>query len=368
LSSTSSGKARHLLHIFPSFAVGGAQSRLVQLLRAYQQRYRHTIVALDGCYDMAAQIPSGAPVQYQPDMTRMRGTLPLRLAKIRSFVRKAAPDVLVTYNWGAVEWALAGRSMGIARHIHIEDGFGPEERDRQLARRVWFRRLALGGQRTTVVLPSLTLLKIATETWRLRPQSLRYIANGIDCARFSARRVVVERGRPLLVGTVASLRPEKNLGRLIGAFVAASRDRTADLMIVGGGREREALEETARAADASDRVHFTGPTAAPEKFLAQMDIFAMSSDTEQMPLVLLEAMAAGLPVVSTDVGDIADLVAAKNRPFVTNFADHDGLTRSLVTLAENPLLREELGRLNREKALAEFDYRQMAKKYAELFD
>ena len=367
-SAPKTGGARpHLLHVFPSFAVGGAQSRLVQLLRVFGERYRHTIVARNGCYDMAAQMPAGAPVEYRNAAV---GRGPGRFGEIRRFVTAAKPDALITYNWGSVEWAMANRVFPLARHIHIEDGFGPEERDRQLRRRVWFRRLALGGAHTTVVLPSRTLLAIAMGQWRLRPASLRYLVNGIDCERFAVARKPRSPGGRVVVGTVASLRREKNLGRLIGAFAQARRERPGldlQLLIVGDGPERHALEETARAVDCAENVRFAGATQTPETWLAQMDIFAMSSDTEQMPLGVLEAMASGLPVISTDVGDIAEMVAPKNRRFITKLADEDGLCRSILALADDPGLREELGRINRQKAVVEFDYRQMAENYAALF-
>ena len=276
--------------------------------------------------------------------------------------------MLVTYNWGSVEWAMANRLFPLARHIHIEDGFGPEERDRQLLRRVLFRRLALGGSHTTVVLPSRTLLRIATEQWRLRKESLRYIVNGIDCDRFAAPPRPGAAGDAVVVGTVASLRREKNLRRLIGAFAAARHRAHLELMIVGDGPERGALEDAARAEGCAEQVRFTGGTQTPETHLAQMDIFAITSDTEQMPLGVLEAMASGLPVVATDVGDIASMLAPENRANVTGLgAGTEGLCRSFIALAGNASLRGELGRLNREKALAEFDYRRMAEKYAELF-
>ena len=90
-----------------------------------------------------------------------------RLGGTRRLIARLKPDVLITYNWGAIEWAMANRFAPIARHIHIEDGFGPEEREHQIARRVWFRPLALSGRHTTIVLPSHNLVRIASEQWRL---------------------------------------------------------------------------------------------------------------------------------------------------------------------------------------------------------
>jgi glycosyltransferase involved in cell wall biosynthesis len=253
-------------------------------------------------------------------------------------------------------------------HVHIEDGFGPEERQHQLKRRVWFRRLALSGAHTSIVLPSQNLVRIATEQWRLGGH-VRYIANGIDCDRFRTERD--REGEPLTVGTVATLRPEKNLIRLIASFAEAQRQRPGmawRLLIVGDGPERAKLEQAAARTDNPDSILFPGASETPEQFLAQMDIFAMSSDTEQMPLGVLEAMAGSLPVVSTKVGDVAAMLAAENGPYVTGLDDAQGLTRSLVTLADDAGTRMRIGEANRAKVVADYDYRVMAQRYAELFD
>ena len=92
-------------------------------------------------------------------------------------MRTRALDLLVTYNWGSIEWALANGAAEIP-HIHIEDGFGPEESKRQFPRRVWTRRLAL--RRSIVVVPSLTLKEMAFKVWHLNKASVRYIPNGIE--------------------------------------------------------------------------------------------------------------------------------------------------------------------------------------------
>ena len=140
------------------------------------------------------------------------------------------------------------------------------------------------------------------------------------------------------------------------------------LLIVGDGPERAKQEQAAAATSNPASIIFPGPTETPEQFLAQMDIFALSSDTEQMPLGVLEAMASGLPVVSTRVGDVAAMLAAENGPYVTGLGDAQGLTRSLVALADDASLRERIGQANRAKVVADYDYRVMAQHYAELFD
>ena len=198
----------------------------------------------------------------------------------------------------------------IARHVHIEDGFGPEERDRQTPRRVLIRRLVLA--RSTVVLPSRNLQRIATTIWRLPPARVRYIPNGIDLERFAAARTRRRAANtPPVIGTVAALRAEKNLARLLRAFAAV--DQPARLVIVGDGPERPALEAWRASLGLAERVEFAGHIDDPAPIYAGFDVFALSSDTEQMPLSVIEAMAAGLPVATTDVGDVRAMLAARTR-------------------------------------------------------
>src|SRR5260370_1126532 len=102
------------------------------------------------------------------------------------------PDALITSNWGSIEWAMAN-IWPLVRHLHVEDGFGPEERDAQIRRRVWARRILL--RRSMVVVPSRVLWGIATGIWRLDPRRLRYIANGIHFRPFAQRPAAGDAGR-----------------------------------------------------------------------------------------------------------------------------------------------------------------------------
>jgi len=122
-----------LLHVFPTFGIGGSQARFAAIANHFGGRYRHAIVALDGVYDCLDRLDGSVDAQ-RWDVPAPKGrTIPNVLA-FRRILRTRKPDLLVTYNWGAIEWALANRPR-IVPHIHIEDGFGPEEAERQLFRR-----------------------------------------------------------------------------------------------------------------------------------------------------------------------------------------------------------------------------------------
>ena len=124
-----------------------------------------------------------------------------------------------------------------------------------------------------------------------------------------------------MIGTVAALRPEKNLARLLRAFRLVADVMPARLVIAGDGPERPGLEQLTRDLGLSGLVRFTGHLDDPAALYRTLDIFALSSDTEQMPLSVIEAMASGLPVAATAVGDVAAMLAAENQAFVTPLED-----------------------------------------------
>jgi glycosyltransferase involved in cell wall biosynthesis len=350
-----------LLHVFATFAVGGPQARFAALANAFGGRYRHIVVAMDGNYACASRLAPDLDLRCEAIGAAKNATFG-NVRRFRRLLRDFAPDTLLTYNWGAIEWAMANIPR-VARHVHVEDGFGPEERAGQLRRRALTRRVVLA--RSTVVLPSRTLWRIATTIWRLAPKRVHYIPNGIDLERFSpARASLGPADAPPVIGTVAALRAEKNLPRLLRAFAAMAP--TARLVIAGDGPERAALENLAQSLGLGERVQFIGHIDDPAPLYAGFDVFALSSDTEQMPLSVIEAMASGLPVAATDVGDVRAMLAEENAPFIAPL-DEAGLTRSLTSLVGDPALRARIGAANRAKARAAFDQAAMFRAYDALW-
>lgn len=350
-----------LLHVFPSFAVGGAQVRLAAIANRFPGRWRHVVVALDGNTACAARVDAGVGLRCIAPPFAPGAGLAARLWAITRLLRKLRPALLVTSNWGSMEWALAHR-LAVRPHLHLEDGFGPEERSAQLPRRVWARRLILRGSQ--LVLPSETLLRLATRIWKLPAAHCRLIPNGVDLQRLHP----AAKPPALVIGTTAALRPEKNLGRLIRAVALIQAGLPGlRLDILGDGPERAALQALAERTGIAGSTRFLGHVAEPAALLRDMDVFALSSDTEQMPFAVLEAMASGLPVVSTDVGDVRRMLAAENQGFVTPLND-EAMAAALHALLQDPALRARLGQANRARAEAIHDEEAMFQAHAALMD
>jgi glycosyltransferase involved in cell wall biosynthesis len=363
-------RPRTLLHVFSTLSVGGQQVRFATLVNNGLGAFAHRLFAMDGKYESMKLFNDAAPCEiFETGFTK--GNTIGNILAFRRALNALSPDVLVTYNWGAIEWAMAnfGRSCP---HIHIVDGFGPEEAEGQLQRRVMFRRMAFWRNTITVV-PSRTLYEIATKIWRLPDKDVAFVPNGIDCTRFDnvpdpayARQLGLDGAGPV-IGTVAALRPEKNLTRLIEAFtVSVAKKPALQLVIVGDGAERPSLEAAAARFGVADKVLFTGYIADPAPVLALFDIFALSSDTEQMPISVLEAMAARLPVAGVDVGDVRHIVSDLNKPLIVN-RDAQALADILSTLAGDADLRDRIGQANRHHAETHFAQADMVSAYSKLF-
>src|SRR3546814_3840287 len=131
--------ARRLLHSFASFGYGGVPIRICDVINGLGGAFRHTVVALDGRFDAARRLAPEAAVTLRP-LSLPRYNLLRGMGMVRDLLRDAAPDLLLTYNWGAIESALANRMLACCEHIHFESGFGGGEGSGQLRRRNLFRR------------------------------------------------------------------------------------------------------------------------------------------------------------------------------------------------------------------------------------
>jgi glycosyltransferase involved in cell wall biosynthesis len=361
-----------ILHLHSTFDLGGKEARAVRLMNAFGDRARHTIVsAMPDRLGARDRIERGIRyeiAQAAPPLTGRPSVA--RYEAIARFMRRF--DLVLTYNWGAIDGVMARRvfGRGMPGLVHHEDGFNEDEAGGLKRERNVYRRIAMGAAHALVV-PSRALERIALETWRQPRVRVHRIGNGIPTALYAKKpdpKAIpgfVRNERELVIGSVAGLRAVKDLPALVRA--AGGLSARFRLVIVGEGPERAAIEQAALAMGIDDRVVLPGFLNRPDRFMGLFDMLAMSSKSEQFPIAVVEAMAAGLPVVSTPVGDVPEMVAAENRPFVTEHHGEVPLRDAMQALASDPALRERVGAANRAKARAEYDEAAMIARYAELY-
>ncbi len=359
--------------VFSSFAVGGPQRRFISIAEQLGGDYHHVVTAMDQCYDAEALLNERISYTRCPLPVEKNGAM--SRANIRRFgeaLEETDPDLLLTSNWGTIEWRVANRGAKIP-HLHFEDGFGPDEsadasnKKRNLTRRILFSRLATGHGQFSFVAPSQTLGDIFEEEWRVPESRTAIIPNGVNIRRFASIEPPGDRTVPV-IGSVGALRPEKRFDRLLRVFADVRKKTRATLLIVGDGPMAGDLRREAEDLGVSEDVIFAGAQADVATFLRRMDVFALMSDTEQMPVSLVEAMAAGLPVVASNVGDVRAMLSPENRRFAYYAEDETNMARAVCTMLGDHEMRAAFGAANAAKAAREYSLETMTDRYRALFD
>lgn len=367
-------KRSKILHLHSTFNLGGKEARAVRLMNHFGGKAEHTILSAEPNQLLARDaIDKGIKVSFPKDAPPLAGKP--ALGRYREFVEYFRHfDLILSYNWGSMDGVMArtlfARAGGLPPLIHHEDGFNEDEQNKLNWKRNLFRKFALGGSQALVV-PSIRLDEIAKNIWKQPAAKIQRIPNGIDVKRFEKK---AQRGSipgfkkadgEIVIGTIAGLRTIKNLPRLVRACAAAGDN--VRLVIVGEGPEKENILAEAERHNMSDRLLMPGFLSDPARYAGLFDIFALSSDSEQFPISLIEAMAAGCPVVATDVGDVKSMVSQPNQGFIKPVSDEKQFAEALVTLVQHAQLREDIGAQNKMKAQAEYNESKMLGRYAQLY-
>jgi L-malate glycosyltransferase len=216
--------------------------------------------------------------------------------------------------------------------------------------------------------PSRTLKEMALKVWHLNARQIRYIPNGIEpLANFHTNLDELDLNLPAgkpLIAWAGALRREKNLSRLLRAFAPLKLEAT--LLIIGEGPEMAAARAEADSLSITPSVRFLGRRQDVRDILMQCDILALSSDTEQMPLVVLEAMDAGLPVASTAVGDVKYMVCEDNGPYIVQGSAQE-LGAAMRTLVADGAVRRAIGVANQRRLRQDYAAQDMIAAYRALF-
>lgn len=351
-----------ILHVVQSLALGGQEVLIARLAASLRARgHEAVVVPLVAGGALEARFPPGTVIP----VPRREGRDPLLPLRLASVIRRERPSVVHTHNDSPLVYgAPAAWLAGVRTVVHTKHGAKAPPRNQAL-------RGALAHGLRAFVAVSAETAERATRDEGIPSRKIVVIANGIPTREFgrdprARAEVRASLGIPdgsLVVGTLGRLVPEKN-PRLLLEAMAPLVARGAHLVFIGDGPERAGLEASV-AERRLPNVHVLGARDDTPRLLAALDVFALSSRIEGLPLALVEAMATALPVVSTDVGGIRQ--ATNETAILVPEGEAEPLRAAFERLALDPAERERLGQAACARARAEFDFERVVDRYLELY-
>jgi glycosyltransferase involved in cell wall biosynthesis len=337
------------MFVITSMPVGGAETLLVNLMRRMDSKLiRPELVCLKEPGPLGEQISREFPVH--SDL--LAGKWDVRvLPRLARLLHRRRADVVVTVGagdkmfWGRLAAHIAGVPV-IASALHSTgwpDGVGRINR--------WLTRIT-----DAFIAVADAHGEFLCDFEKFPAEKVRVIRNGVDCLAFApcpSARAEVRRELGLddetpLIGIVAALRGEKNHGMLVRS-AAKLREKFPDAhwLIVGDGPQRAAIESYAELLEVNDRIHLLGTRHDTPRLVAALDLFTLCSLNEASPVSILEALACGVPVVSTDVGSVNESIIEGETGLLIPSGDADAMTEAVSTLLSNPELRQAMGMAGR---------------------
>jgi glycosyltransferase involved in cell wall biosynthesis len=303
---------------------------------------------------------------------------PLALPRVIGYLRRQKADLIHTQlEFANTLGTLAGRWLRrpTLTTLHTYDGPDLGAKTYRRIRLMW-RVLRRYDRRIIAV--SEGLRQHHLQHAGFAPEQIVTLYNGINLDRFTpadveARQTVrhalqIPATAPLLI-TVAVLRPPKGIQHMITALprvLAAQPD--AYYLVVGDGDYGPALKAQAAASGLAERVIFAGVRHDIPALLATADLFVLPTLGDALPTVLIEAMAAQVPIVASDVGGVPELVENGRNGLLTPPANPDQLAAACVQLLHNPALAAEMGRNGRQIAAAKFDIHTQVARLGQLYE
>ncbi len=361
-----------VVHIVPMLSPGGAERVAVHIVKGLdRQRFEPAVISFTGrlgCDLDRLLEEAGIEVRYLGKRPGFDYRMYYRLPPV---LKECRPDIVHTHLHVlryALPFLLLCKKVSLLHTVH-------NLAEREIEPRLrWLQHYALNHG----VVPVAVAEEVALSVEHLYGiQRCRVISNGIPTDRYARPQTPRKEWRAregfgendVLFVCVARFAPQKNHALLLRAFAQRpASDPNAHLVLVGDGTLREKLEEQVNNLGLARQVHFLGLRTDIPDVLGAMDVFVLSSDYEGNPLSVMEAMAAGLPIVSTAAGGVPDLFESGKEGLIVQPGDVQGLSNSMSFLLGNRELRQSLGMAAPRRARENFDVATMAQAYQEFYE
>jgi glycosyltransferase involved in cell wall biosynthesis len=359
-----------IVHVLSSFGMGG-QERVAFDLAVSQRSAgcRVSVLSLAPPPDgpLAAEFRA-AGIEVDRVARPRPGVDPWLILRIARWLRRHGADLVHTHNRMALIYGAPAGWLARAAVVHTKHGNNPRGGTRLMAGNLAARCV------DAFVAVSPETAEFARKRREIDDRRLLVISNGIVLARFHPDAAGRDRVRRELgidadawvIGTVGRIAAEKNHALLIKAMAPLLGPRTR-LIIAGDGPLLPAVTELTASLGVAGFVHLLGARRDVPDILNALDSFVMSSDTEGLPLVVLEAMATGLPVISTAVGGVPTVLEEGQTGFLVAKGDEQGLRDRAAQLRADPAATRVLGERARTAAVTRFSAERMQRDYLELY-
>lgn len=350
-----------VVHCIFSVDIGGQEMVVLSLAaNADRARFAPRVLCMHRGGDLTPRFEAlGIPVDVL-DHPVGDGSL-ATLRSMTSYLRRYRPAILHTHNPTPHQYgALAAVAAGIPVVVHTKHG-----RNQLLtAKGLWLERIA--GRLTNTVVPvSEDAAEVAHTIERVPANRIQVIRNGIAVGAAPSEPSDAARWRAVHVARLNGVKDQVTLLRAVRLVI--DREPRFEMDIVGDGEERLALERLASDLGIADRVHFHGFQDDVRSYLEQAGQFVLSSVSEGIALTLLEAMAAGLPVVATNVGGNREVVVQGKTGLLVPPRDPQAMADAMLSLMADPTKARSLGRAGRERVARDFSLEATVQAYEALY-
>jgi len=359
------GRPYPIAFLLTSFDVGGTERQMVELMRRLDRDQFEVHVAcfhrrggLQDAVSGAVASVAHFPIHGFSRPATWRQALAFARWCQRIGARVVHTCELYSNIFGLPAAALAGVDVRIGNRRELVT---PDKTQGQLA----CQRVAYRAAHAVVANSSAAAAQLARE--HVPASKVRTIPNGVDCAAFAPVPRDPSRPRRRFV-SVANLRQEKGHDTLLAAAVVVLRAHPdAEFLFVGNGALREPLRQQVRELGLENQIHFLGECADVAAVLSASDVFVLASRTEASPNSVLEAMAAGLPIVATRVGGIPELVESGATGLLVEPDRPEALASALLQLVDNPRMSDDFGRAARAAVTERFSFERMVAAFEHLY-
>jgi len=355
-----------LLH---GLRVGGAEVLSARLARQLAGSYRFLFVCLDELGTLGLELrEEGFPVWVLERKPGLDWDLPRRLADLW---RRHRVDLVHAHQYTPFFYALLARFL-YRRPPVLFTEHGRHYPDYPRRKRILANRVLL-QRRDRVVGVGQAVRQALIANEGIPAERIAVLYNGIDLTSFSSdaagglavRQELGLSPQDLVIVQVARLDYLKDHATAIRALERVVQQRPeARLLLVGEGPQREAIQEWVRLRGLEGQVRLLGLRSDIPRLLSASDLFMLTSISEGIPLTIIEAMAAGLPVVATRVGGVPEMVDDGDTGLLVSAGDDRALAESILRLADVPALRNEMGERGRSRSLTRFSADTMHAAYA----